>query len=353
MNDIAVLQPSTPGVLDVINNAVANNASVEVLERLYALYERQQAAEAKRQFDEAMANFQAECPIIVKSQPGAKTRSGAVAYHYAPLDRIVSAVRELLNKYGLSYSFDTENEEGTIRVICTVKHVGGHSERSTVQFRLGTKTDVMSCTQQDAATVTYNKRYAFCNAFGIMTGDTDTDCADDLGGIDAVRFTEVPTDGGRSNTNSPNYQPPAKRNAAYKASELEAAGFRAELEPPIPVAQLGTPKIIDWANSKYRAMIDRAMLGCKREFYLTGKGVESPRQIIWDAALITGKDELAIRLIYGSPQNARERSKHANPAEYVGKITARVDKEGSEPGTFWVTDLNFEEVSNGNANHAS
>jgi hypothetical protein len=43
---------------------------------------------------------------------------------------------------------------------------------------LGNKTQVMSDTQVTAAAGTFAKRYAFCNVFGIMTGDEDTDGAD-------------------------------------------------------------------------------------------------------------------------------------------------------------------------------
>ena len=42
------------------------------------------------------------------------------------------------------------------------------------------KTAMMNAPQQTAATMTYAKRYAFCNAFGIMTGDEDTDAVIDV-----------------------------------------------------------------------------------------------------------------------------------------------------------------------------
>jgi hypothetical protein len=45
----------------------------------------------------------------------------------------------------------------------------------TVPF--GNKTDIMSQSQVAAAATTFAKRYAFCNAFGILTGDEDTDAA--------------------------------------------------------------------------------------------------------------------------------------------------------------------------------
>ncbi len=64
---------------------------------------------------------------------------------------------------------------GYIKVALTVKHTSGHSEVTCVELPLGNKTRIMSQTQVEAAALTFAKRYAFCNAFGILTGDEDTD----------------------------------------------------------------------------------------------------------------------------------------------------------------------------------
>jgi hypothetical protein len=40
---------------------------------------------------------------------------------------------------------------------------------------LGNKTQIMSDTQVTAAALTFAKRYAFCNVFGILTGDEDNE----------------------------------------------------------------------------------------------------------------------------------------------------------------------------------
>jgi hypothetical protein len=65
--------------------------------------------------------------------------------------------------------------EGGVKVVCRVTHTAGHSEESPMQVPFGNKTDIMSNTQVTAAAQTFAKRYAFCNAFGILTGDEDND----------------------------------------------------------------------------------------------------------------------------------------------------------------------------------
>jgi hypothetical protein len=64
-----------------------------------------------------------------------------------------------------------------VKVTCIAKHKYGHTEPSSVEVPLGNKTDIMSQTQVVAAALTFAKRYAFCNAFGILTGDEDTDAS--------------------------------------------------------------------------------------------------------------------------------------------------------------------------------
>lgn len=165
--------PGTPEAMIV--KALDKGITVDVIEKLVALKERIDATEAKRQFNDAMANFQGECPTIKKKKDGGKTNAGVVAYKYAPLEVIVEQVKELIQKHGFSYSIKTEMTKERVKVTCVVKHTGGHSEESTMDVPMGTKTHVMSEPQVVAATTTFAKRYAFVNAFGIMTGDDDVD----------------------------------------------------------------------------------------------------------------------------------------------------------------------------------
>lgn len=158
----------------LLSQAVANNLPVESLEKLIALRTRMKAESAKEAFDLAMSDFQGECPIIKKNKK-VKDNSSKELYAFASIDSIVSQVKPILTKYGLSYSIQTETLENKVKSICIAKHKLGHSETSTMEVPLGTKTAVMSQTQVVAAALTFAKRYAFCNAFGIMTGDDDNE----------------------------------------------------------------------------------------------------------------------------------------------------------------------------------
>ena len=159
----------------LIAKAIDKKVPVETMERLLMMRSELRAEWAKAEFAKAMAAFQAECPIIKKTK-GVRTDTGEIAYKYAPLESIVEQVKDTLRNHGFSYCVDQpEAKQGYIKVALTVKHTSGHSEVTSVELPLGNKTRIMSQTQVEAAALTFAKRYAFCNAFGILTGDDDTD----------------------------------------------------------------------------------------------------------------------------------------------------------------------------------
>lgn len=154
----------------LISQAIAQQIPVEALEKLLAMRRELKAEKAKEEFDRAMKSFQAKCPTIEKKVQGYN-------YKYADLTTIVEQVKELLSKNGFSYTFDTDETENKITVYCKVKHIGGHTETSKAIITRETTTK-MNASQQSGAAMTYGKRYAFVNAFAILTGDEDTDAAD-------------------------------------------------------------------------------------------------------------------------------------------------------------------------------
>jgi hypothetical protein len=176
-----LIVPENQSVENLIKQAIEKGTPVETMEKLLAMRRELKAEWAKEQFDKAMANFQNECPTIKKTKPGGQTKSGVVAYYYAPLESIVEQVRDFITKNGFSYKTETETKEKGVKVTCIVKHLAGHSESSDVEVPLGSQTGVMSAPQVVASALTFAKRYAFCNAFGILTGDDDNDGASGTG----------------------------------------------------------------------------------------------------------------------------------------------------------------------------
>lgn len=171
---VEVVEQEKMSIEKMISLAITEKVPVETMERILAMRRELKAEWAKAEYDKAMAAFQAECPVIEKTKE-IKTNAGALAYKYAPIENIVKQVAPILQKHGFSYSTTMELKEKGVRVIVKVTHSAGHSEESPMEVPFGTKTNIMSETQVAAAAQTFAKRYAFCNAFGILTGDEDND----------------------------------------------------------------------------------------------------------------------------------------------------------------------------------
>lgn len=181
MNDakqaLATLDPMPPArqePMDLLAMAVQKgNVDVGTLERLMVVRKEMLAEQAKTAYYDALAAFQAECPIILRSREGHENR-----YRYAPLEVIVKQVTPFLTKHGFSHQEDGVVTEGWVEAVVTVTHRSGHQE--TKRFKVPSNSNAgMSPQQKYGAAMTYATRYAFCAAFGIRTADRDTDCPPD------------------------------------------------------------------------------------------------------------------------------------------------------------------------------
>lgn len=173
----APVRPAS-SVEDLLRLAVERGATVETIERLMAVRRELNAEQSRNAFFAALSAFQAECPAIRKTKLVMNKDGRTVRYAYAPLESIVEQTKAILKKHGFSYTLDSAMEADAVIAVCLVHHIGGHSERFT--FRAPTATDAfMSAPQKVGAAMTFASRYVYRNAFGIMTGDDDTDAAKD------------------------------------------------------------------------------------------------------------------------------------------------------------------------------
>lgn len=179
--DVAIIPPQAPARIDIdpqalIAAAVEKNVPIEVMEKLLDMRERLRKEAAECEYNEAMAAFQSECPVIVKSNSVDYTtkRGSRVNYEYAPLDVIVTQTRELIAKHGFSYRFTTAQDDKSVTAICHIKHKSGHTESTSLTIPVEID-EFMKASHKVASALTYAKRYTFCNGFGILTGESDTD----------------------------------------------------------------------------------------------------------------------------------------------------------------------------------
>jgi hypothetical protein len=178
--------PSTGALIAAVIQSGITADNVDVIERLCALKEREEARDAAREFADSFSQLQTETPKIVACK-AVPDNSGNVRYSYAPYEDIMKAVRPLLAKYGFSISYDQDILEGRVIVTCKLKHKAGHSESNKFACRIGSGPPKASEAQGDGAATTYAKRFALCAALGITIERDDSDGRD---GGDTSTITE-------------------------------------------------------------------------------------------------------------------------------------------------------------------
>ncbi len=173
---VPAIRTEAISVETLISQAIDKSLPVETMERFLAMRTQLKAEFAREEYYRAMSEFQAECPVIKKGKSVLNKDGKSVRYVYAPLDSIVEQTAPIMGKHGLSHRIETVNDDKFITAICHASHKLGYSESSSFRVPIDF-TSYMSAQQQYASALTYAKRYAFCDAFGILTGDEDNDAA--------------------------------------------------------------------------------------------------------------------------------------------------------------------------------
>ncbi|HEX2656146.1 MAG TPA: ERF family protein [Xanthobacteraceae bacterium] len=169
----------------LVREIIANKGDPAYLREILAVREAWDAAEARKAYNLALAEFQRRCPIVEKLDE-------ADGKQYARLDRIWREIRPLLTEVGLSVTWlvvelqgwtDAVNKDGGSAAVChlegQLRHKLGHGERLVFDLPLPKRImtrdgrDVQNAAQQMGSATSYGRRYATCLALGVVTGDDD------------------------------------------------------------------------------------------------------------------------------------------------------------------------------------
>jgi ERF superfamily protein len=151
--------------MSMLDRAVAEGASIEVLEKLMGLQERWESNQARKMFDAAVADAKAEIRPIVRNSTGHNSKK------YADFAAIASAVDPIISRHGLSYRFRT-NQTDKIAVTCVLSHKSGHYEETTLCGPADTSGN-KNAIQAIGSTLTYLQRYSLVQALGLAASNDD------------------------------------------------------------------------------------------------------------------------------------------------------------------------------------
>ena len=165
-------EPSVALMLQAVIEKGVTAENVAALESLVGLYDRMQAKDAERQFNEAFIELRKALPVIAATKP-VMNKDGTVRFRYAPLDEMEPVVRPIALEHGFTYSFNEgDSQNGKITKVFTMFHKGGHKRSNSFTVRVSGPPGT-SDSQADNSTHSYAKRGAFCDGLGIIVDHDD------------------------------------------------------------------------------------------------------------------------------------------------------------------------------------
>ncbi len=167
-------EPSVAMMLQKVIDRGITNENVAALESLVGLYDRMQAKNAEREFNQAFAKLQSEMPKI-EADKVVTGGNGVVMYRYASPEEIHDQVRPHLIANGFSIRSSQRMEQERVTAISTLMHVSGHSESSEYTVRTGKGPSGMNETKCDQSASTIAEKEALCNLLNIARSSRQDD----------------------------------------------------------------------------------------------------------------------------------------------------------------------------------
>jgi ERF superfamily len=150
--------------------------NIDKLQRLLDMRAQEYARIAILHYSEAMTACQAAMEAIRTDCANSQTRS-----RYASLAALDAAARPIYTRHGFSLSYDTEDcpKSDHVRVVCQVRHAGGHAETPHIDMPADGKGkgakggDVMTRTHATGSAISYGRRYLLGMVFNLCVEKDD------------------------------------------------------------------------------------------------------------------------------------------------------------------------------------
>ena len=171
---LAVADNSHTGIM---LSLMDRGASLEQIEKMMDLVERNEKREAEKAYNESLAAFKSlNIKIFKRKVVDFTTQRGRTTYKHAELDDVVQAVGPGLSEHGFAWSWKTKQEAGSITVACVLRHKLGHSEHVSLSADAdasGGKNGI----QAIISTTTYLQRHTLKQICGVAESGEDDDGA--------------------------------------------------------------------------------------------------------------------------------------------------------------------------------
>lgn len=157
-------------LIEMASNPAINVETIDKLldanDRVMAIAERKLAEQAKREFNTAYTQMQAQAGVVRRGGVGQSGR-------FARLTDIMAVYQPLLDEFGFSLrSYSEDVEGGRIRTVTVLAHSGGHSEQDSFTSRPdtgGNKNDI----QAGGSARAYHRRYNTKSLLNVIDATDD------------------------------------------------------------------------------------------------------------------------------------------------------------------------------------
>lgn len=173
VKQLAPIQSDASAIIQVIERAASNpQVDIEKMERLLAMQERVMKRNAEMDFNAALAEMQANMPVI--SERGEIKVGDTVRSRYATFEDINEAIKPILQTNGFAISFRTSVTNNTVTVTGVLAHRSGHSIETSLPLATDTSGS-KNAVQAIGSSVQYGKRYVMCALLNITSRGEDDD----------------------------------------------------------------------------------------------------------------------------------------------------------------------------------
>lgn len=184
--ELVTIQENQPTELELIMHTIDKfgkegaEAAVTIIRELKAMKRDQERWDAKKECNNALAEFQDNCPSIKRTSiANVTTKSGSnYSYKYAELDGIMRTVKPLLFHRGFSITWDSKTDNKEITTTCFLRHRNGHEVTADATAPIPETLAAMNKIQIPSATRTYLERQTLIQVLGLTITDDDNDGAD-------------------------------------------------------------------------------------------------------------------------------------------------------------------------------
>jgi hypothetical protein len=179
-------QPTPPMML---SQAIAAGAGIDTIKGLLEAQEKWEAMQAKRAFNNAIAEFKANAPTILKNVSvgfESQRTGGKVGYKHEDLAEMLAIVDPALAAHGLWVRWKVNTASGKVKVTCVVGHKDGHTESDAELEASADTSGNKNAIQAIGSTVTYLQRYTMRSALGLAAARDDDGKAAGNGGSAGV-----------------------------------------------------------------------------------------------------------------------------------------------------------------------